>query len=83
MFRVRVLRRDTAGGREGVSAPDIPTLTAALRAVCQDFGAAAASASYVSPLEGRLVELHVTAHGLAWLEDQDGHAAAIPQGARE
>lgn len=71
------------GGWEGVSAPDIPALTAALRAVCVEYGAAAASASYVSPLEGRLVSLHVTAGGLVWLEDEDGHVAAIPQGARE
>lgn len=63
--------------------PDLPSLTAALRDVCERFGAAAASASYVSPLEGRLVSLHVTAHGLVWLEDEDGHVAAIPQGARE
>ena len=58
-----------------MSAADVAALKAALADVCERFGAAAASATYVSPIEGRLVRMHCTAHGLVWLEDDDGHVA--------
>lgn len=59
--------------------PDLRALIAALRAVCEDFGAAAATASYVSPLEGRLVTLTVTGGGLVTLQDEDGNLVAVPR----
>jgi hypothetical protein len=63
--------------------PDLRTLAAALRAICTTFGAAEAAASYVSPLQGRLVTLHVTAGGVAYLADEDGNVLSVPRGAVE
>lgn len=62
---------------------DLPSLIAALRGVCETFGAAAATASYVSPLQGRVVTLQVTAGGVVTLEDDNGHLVAVPRGMGE
>jgi hypothetical protein len=58
--------------------PDLRSLTAALRAVCKTYGAAAVAASYVSPVEGRLVTLHVTAYGTVYLADEEGNVLPVP-----
>jgi len=52
--------------------PDLEALIVALRRVCVEHGCASASASYVSPLEGRLITLHVTAGGVAYIADEEG-----------
>jgi hypothetical protein len=71
------------GGREDVSERDVPRLLDALRELCETFAADAASASYVSPLDGRLVTLHVTAHGVSYLADEDGNVVLVGKGALE
>lgn len=85
--RVPLVRRSgRASEGQAMSAdvvPDLDTLIAALRAVCEAFGAASAAASYVSPLQGRLVTLHVTAGGIAYLADEDGNVVVVPGSADE
>ena len=57
--------------------PDLDALVTALDEVCARFGAATASAGYISPIEGRLVTLHVTAGGVAYLADEEGNVLPV------
>jgi hypothetical protein len=56
---------------------DVSGLIGELRGLCERTGAASASASYVSPLEGRFVTLHVTAGGIAYVADEDGNVLPV------
>ena len=65
-----------------MSERDVPALTRALRELCENFAADAASATYISP-DGVLVTLNVAAHGVAWLSDEDGNVILVGPGALE
>jgi hypothetical protein len=66
-----------------MSERDVPALTRALRGLCEDFAADAASVTYISP-GGVLVTLNVAgAHGVAWLNDEDGNVILVGPGVLE
>ena len=74
---------DRARLGKAMSAPDVPGLLAALIDLCKTFGCDAASASCVSPLGGKLVTLHCTRGGVAYVADEEGNVVVVPPGASE